>query len=165
VSGVEPCERMRIRLFEKEDLPAVLAIQKKTPLAAQWQGRDYARLALQPGGMILVADLETMTPPKVLGFAAFHRVIDEAEIQNFAVDPEHQRQGVARALLEEAKRRLREDGTKRCFLEVRAGNKSALELYFSAGFGLYSNRKNYYRDPPDDAFVLALQLFPPTVVP
>jgi [ribosomal protein S18]-alanine N-acetyltransferase len=155
---------MRIRLFEKEDLPAILAIQKKTPLAAQWQGHDYARLAAEPGGMILVADLETMTPPKVLGFAAFHRVIDEAEIQNLAVDPDHQRQGVARALLEGAKRRLRKDGTKRCFLEVRAGSKAAHELYFSIGFGLYSSRKNYYRDPPDDALVLVLELFPPAIV-
>ena len=66
---------------------------------------------------------------------------------------------------EEAKRRLRADGTKRCFLEVRAGNRAALELYFSVGFGLYSNRKNYYRDPPDDALILALELFPLVVVP
>ena len=88
---------MRIRLFEKEEAPAILAIQKKTPETAQWLARDYFHLALLPGGMIIVADLETMTPPKVLGFVAIHRVMDEAEIQNLAVDPEHQRQGVARA--------------------------------------------------------------------
>jgi len=112
-----------------------------------------------------VADLETVTPRKVLGFAAFYRVIDEAEIQNLAVDPEHLRQGVARALLEQAKQRLRGAGTKRCFLEVRAGNKTALELYFSVGFGLYARRKNYYRNPPEDALVLCLELFPPAVGP
>jgi len=33
------------------------------------------------------------------------------------------------------------------------------------GFGLYSNRKNYYRDPPDDALILALELFPLTIMP
>ncbi|PYV15169.1 MAG: ribosomal-protein-alanine N-acetyltransferase [Acidobacteria bacterium] len=156
---------MRIRFFEKEDLPAILAIQKKAPQAAQWQAHDYSRLAVLPGGMILVADLETVTPRKVLGFAAFYRVIDEAEIQNLAVDPEHLRQGVARALLEQAKQRLRGAGTKRCFLEVRAGNKTALELYFSVGFGLYARRKNYYRNPPEDALVLCLELFPPAVGP
>ncbi len=154
---------MRIRPFDKDDLPALLAIQRKTPLAAQWQAHDYSQLVLQPGGTILIADLETMTPPKVLGFAAFHRVIDEAEIRNLAVDPEHQRQGVARALLEHTKQRLRQAGTKRCFLEVRAGNRSALELYYSVGFGLNARRKNYYRNPPDDALVLCLELFPPTV--
>ena len=53
---------MRIRFFEKEDLPAILAIQKKAPQAAQWQAHDYSRLAVLPGGMILVADLETVTP-------------------------------------------------------------------------------------------------------
>ncbi len=153
---------MRIRPFEKEDAPAILAIQKKTPQAAQWLAHDYTGLAALPGGMILVADLETMTPPKVLGFVAIRRVMDEAEIQNLAVDPEHQRHGVARAMLEQAKLKLRQLGAKRCFLEVRAGNKIALELYFSIGFGLFSHRKNYYRDPPEDASVLSLELFPPT---
>lgn len=155
---------MRIRLFEKEDAPAIVDIQRKTPQAAEWQARDYAELAERPGGMILVADLETMTPPKVLGFVAMRRVFDEAEIQNLAVDPDHRRQGVARALIEQAKLRLREAGAKRCFLEVRAGNRAALEFYFSMGFGMFSARKNYYRDPTEDASVLSLELFPPTIV-
>ena len=113
--------------------------------------------------MILVAELETMTPPKVLGFAAFHRVIDEAELRNIAVDPNHQHQGVGRALLEEAGKRLIEAGTKRILLEVRPSNKAALGLYYSLGFGLRSLRKDYYRNPQEDALILALELFPPAV--
>jgi len=156
---------MKVRQFDREDLSYILAIQGKNAQAAQWPASEYERLANEPGGMILVAGLETMTPEKLLGFAAFHRVIDEAELQNIAVDPEHQHQGVGRALLEEARKRLLEAGAKRVFLEVRRSNRPALALYYSVGFGVHSLRKDYYRDPPEDAYVLALELFPPESVP
>ncbi len=155
---------MKVRQFSREDLWQILAVQAKCPQAAQWVESDYARLERDPGGMILVAELETMTPPKVLGFATLHRIIDEAELLNLAVDPEHQHQGVGKALLDEARRRLLEQGAKRVYLEVRLSNRAALGLYYSAGFGLHSLRKDYYRDPPEDAYILCLTLFPPETV-
>jgi hypothetical protein len=80
---------MKIRLFDKNDIAAILAVQQKSPEAARWTRGDYERLAEDPGGKILVAELETMDPPKLLGFAAFHRILDEVELRNTAVDPEH----------------------------------------------------------------------------
>jgi ribosomal-protein-alanine N-acetyltransferase len=157
---------MKIRQFVKEDVYQILAIQEKCREAADWLAADYLRLGEEPGGLILVAELGTMEPPpKILGFAAFHRVIDEAEVQNIAVHPEHRHQGVGRALLEAGSKRLLEAGAKRIILEVRASNKQALELYFSMGFGMRLLRKDYYRDPQEDALVLARELFPPAVVP
>lgn len=155
---------MKIRPLEHEDLPTVLAVQSKSPEASRWTDADYLRLATEPGGMVLVAELETMTPPKILGFAAFQRMIDEAELLNIAVDPDHQNQGIGKALLEEARRRLLMAGTKRLFLEVRKSNRSALALYYSVGFGLHSQRRDYYRDPQEDAYVLAMELFAPEVI-
>jgi len=155
---------MRVRQFEREDLESLLTIQSKNPAAARWTDGEYLALASDPGGVILVADVETMTPPKLLGFAAFRRVIDEAELLNMAVDPEHQRQGVGRAVLGEARRRLLKLGVRRIFLEVRRSNEPALKLYYSVGFALHSLRKDYYRDPPDDAFILCMEIFTPEVV-
>jgi [ribosomal protein S18]-alanine N-acetyltransferase len=155
---------MKIRSFERQDLPAILAIQAKNPAAAQWPESEYSRLVDDSRSVILVAELETMTPAKVLGFAVLYRIIDEAELRNIAVDPPHQRQGVGRALVAEARHRLLEAGAKRIFLEVRRSNRQALTLYYSAGFGLHSHRKDYYHDPLEDAYVLALELFPPAVI-
>ncbi len=154
---------MKVRPFDKQDLHAVLAIQEKNPLAAHWLARDYQRLAADPRGMILVVELEAMTPAKVLGFAIFQRVIDQAELMNMAVDPEQQHKGVGKALLEDARRRLHAFGIRRVFLEVRESNKTAQQFYYSAGFGLHSVRKDYYHDPREDAYVLWLELFPPTM--
>lgn len=155
---------MKIRSFDRQDLPAVLAIQAKSLAAAQWPEPEYARLCNDPRSVILVAELETMTPAKVLGFVVLYRIIDEAELRNIAVDPAHQRQGVGRALLAEARHRLLEAGAKHIYLEVRPSNREALKLYYSAGFGLHSRRKDYYHDPLEDAYVLALELFPPEVI-
>ena len=149
---------MKTRQFEREDLQAIIAIQNKSAGAAHWQDADYLRLASDPGGMILVTELETMTPPKILGFAALQRLVDEAELRNIAVDPEHQHQGVGKALLIEAGKHLVQAGAKHLFLEVRPSNKAALGLYYSVGFTLLSERKQYYHDPTEDAYVLSLQL-------
>jgi ribosomal-protein-alanine N-acetyltransferase len=155
---------MRIRKVTKEDLAAIISIQKKTPQASQWASTDYANLAGDPLGLILVAELDAMTPPTIVGFAAFHRVIDEAELRNMAVAPAHQRQGLGRALLAEGRKRLSEQGVRQIYLEVRASNVLALRLYFSAGFRLHSRRRAYYDRPQEDALVLSLELSPPVEV-
>ena len=155
---------MRIRLYSKEDLHAIVALQGKSPETARWTSGDYQRLAEDTNGMLLVADLETMDPPKLLGFAAFHRIIEEAELRNMAVDPDHRQQGVGRALLEDARQRMLKAGAKRIFLEVRQSNKPALALYSSMGFAIHSLRKDYYREPQEDGYVLCLELYPPTVI-
>jgi ribosomal-protein-alanine N-acetyltransferase len=144
---------MKVRLFANADLAAVYAIQLQCPQAAQWHEEDYLHLARVSGGMILVA--EAGDPTAVLGYAVFHRVIDEVELRNIAVAPAHQGKGIARALLEEGIRAAQRSGVRRLFLEVRASNLPALALYASAGFQLLYTRHDYYRDPVEDALVMA----------
>ena len=90
---------VKTRLATKNDLHGILTVQHKCPEAAHWLAADYERLIDDPGGKVLVAELPTMDPPKILGFAAFHRIIDEVELCNMAVDPDHREQGIGRALL------------------------------------------------------------------
>ncbi len=152
---------MKVREFSPEDLPSILVIQQKCPSAAQWSKEDYLRLAGESGGMILVADREKGPSSKLQGFVVFYRIIDEAELQNMAVDPENQRRGIGRMLLEAGAQRLQTAGVKQIFLEVRTSNVAARGLYSSAGYRVRSVRKNYYRDPVEDALVLQMKLLPP----
>ena len=151
---------MRIRKIANEDLAAIISIQSRTPKASQWTLADYANLAADPLGLILVAELDTTVAPKIVGFAAFRRVIDEAELINLVVDAAHQRQGMGRQLLAEGQRRLMEQGVRQIYLEVRASNVPAQRLYYSAGFGLHSRRRDYYDNPREDGLVLSLELSP-----
>jgi len=149
---------MKVRGFADADLAAVYAIQLKCPQAAQWREEDYFQLARGSGGLILVA--ETADAVAVTGFAAFHRVLDEAEIRNIAVNPRHQRRGIARALLQEGIRALKISGVRRLFLEVRASNLPARAFYVSAGFQLLHSRRDYYQNPIEDALMMACDIAP-----
>jgi ribosomal-protein-alanine N-acetyltransferase len=149
---------MKVRAFADADLTAVFAIQLTCPHAAQWREADYLQLAGDPLGTMLVAEGETATSPEVTGFAAFHRVMDEAELRNIAVAPSHQRKGIARALFAEGIRTLQESGVRQLFLEVRASNQPALAFYAAAGFQLLYTRRDYYHNPVEDALVMACDI-------
>lgn len=147
---------MKIRPFDQKDMNSILVLQERNPQAARWSESDYRRLAGDPGGMILVAEPET--PATILGFAACFLALDEAELRTIAVDPAYHRQGIGRALLDEALQRLAERGARRVFLEVRPSNKPAQNLYDSLGFGLSFVRRDYYQNPPEDAWVMSHDL-------
>ena len=81
----------------------------------------------------------------VLAFVA----AGEAEILALCVAPERQRQGLARKLLRQLAEDLAEQGTDRVYLEVRASNFAARELYRQAGFVETGRRKGYYQGTED----------------
>src|SRR5215831_17994232 len=146
---------MIIRPATSQDVPFILVIQLKNPPAAQWQASEYARLIEDPDVELLVAE---GPEGSVLGFAAAQRAADEAELQNLAVDPEHQRQGIGQALLEGVHGRLRATGTKRVYLEVRPSNRPAVALYVSSGYTLAGRRQGYYEAPREDALLFSRAL-------
>ncbi len=151
---------MKVRPCAGNDLAAVYAIQLKCPQAAQWRQEDYLQLAGDPGGTILVAEIEDASPPEIAGFAVFHGVMDEAELRNIAIDPSHQRKGIARTLLNKGFRVLHESGVRQLFLEVRASNHPALAFYASTGFKWLYTRRDYYQNPVEDGLVMARDIIP-----
>jgi ribosomal-protein-alanine N-acetyltransferase len=52
----------------------------------------------------------------------------------------------------------RHAGAPRAFLELRAGNSSALALYEKCGFNVTATRNRYYCDPVEDALVMIIEL-------
>ena len=89
----------------------------------------------------------------LLGYGGISLVADEAEIITVAVSPAHRRQGIARALMEHMLY-LAEDARASVYLEVRASNTPARELYLSLGFAETGVRKNYYTSPREDAVLM-----------
>jgi ribosomal protein S18 acetylase RimI-like enzyme len=82
-------------------------------------------------------------------------VADEMHVMKVAVAPALRRQGLARRLLAFAMGRAAKAGAGRALLEVRAGHREALGLYESLGFTPLGVRRAYYREPIEDALVLA----------
>lgn len=85
----------------------------------------------------------------ILGFGGVLQVIDEAHIMNLVVDPANRRRGVARRILAQLLLDIGDRGALSATLEVRAGNRPAIELYRSFGFELAGRRPRYYPDGTD----------------
>jgi len=69
---------------------------------------------------------------------------DTADILNIGVDPDFKRQGYGSGLINHLIEELRKRNICKILLEVRAGNKSAIQFYKKQGFEKISVRKNYY---------------------
>ena len=86
--------------------------------------------------------------------AAEGEQVDETDMMNVAVHPDFRRKGVAESLIEELVDHLRRMGSHCLTLEVRASNAPAIALYEKLNFREIGRRKNYYRNPKEDALIL-----------
>jgi ribosomal-protein-alanine N-acetyltransferase len=92
--------------------------------------------------------------------AIFRLVGSDAEILQLAVAPDSRRRGLGRFLLRRVLSECARHGVQSVFLEVRAGNVAAREMYAREGFVETGVRARYYRNG-EDARVLRLeQSFP-----
>ncbi|MGE4800850.1 ribosomal protein S18-alanine N-acetyltransferase [Yersinia hibernica] len=97
---------------------------------------------------------------QMAGFAITQLVLDEATLFNIAIDPQFQRQGCGRLLLEHVITQLETRNIFTLWLEVRASNVGAIALYESLGFNEVSVRRNYYPsvNGREDAIMMALPM-------
>lgn len=122
-----------------------------------WSAESVATLLGTPGTCALIAEIAG----EPVGFILSRAAADEAEILAIGVPPSLRRGGIAGRLLDAALASLRAGGIGRVFLEVAVGNRAALALYESRGFGDVGRRPGYYArpgEPPEDALVLSLGL-------
>ena len=73
-----------------------------------------------------------------------------------ADDPEYRRQGIGRRLLAYALRQMMQDWARSSFLEVRAINLPAQEMYRKFGYEATGRRRHYYLDNDEDAIIMFL---------
>ena len=141
--------------MHESDLDQVANIERQVS-PHPWSKQQFAD-SLSPSRhhcIILSADGITC------GYLVFSQVVDEAEILNIAVDPQFQGRGLGRNLLEYCQQAVA-DKAQRLFLEVRASNNSARQLYESSGFAEVCVRHNYYQTSQgsEDAILMAMELF------
>ena len=91
---------------------------------------------------------------RVAGYIGSQTVMDETDMMNVAVHPDFRRQGIAEALVIGLVEHLKTMGSRCLTLEVRASNAPAIALYEKLGFHEIGRRKNYYRNPREDALIL-----------
>ena len=84
--------------------------------------------------------------------------VDEGQITNVAVHPDHRRHGYGAAIVRALLRHAKDEKLESVSLEVRASNTAAIELYKRAGFTEAGRRKGFYTKPTEDALVMVCKI-------
>ena len=115
-----------------------------------WSEKSVASELNNPLSFWLVA----VDGDRVAGYVGSQTVLDESDMMNVAVHPDYRKQGIATALIVGLVEELRKKGSHCLTLEVRASNENAISLYKKLDFQEVGRRKNYYRNPREDALIL-----------
>ncbi len=115
-----------------------------------WDYRSVVDLISTEGSMCFTA----CEGERVVAYVIGRLIPPEGEIYRVAVAEDKRRRGVAYRLLDYAVKTSRGRGLESLFLEVRSQNLPAIKLYTAYGFREISRRKNYYKDPVDDAVIM-----------
>jgi len=139
-------------------LQEILAIQNEAAEAPKWSEEIWKAILDAPESLraarfawVAVRD------GKVCGFLVMRRTMEHAELESMAVDLAVRRQGVGQLLLLCAARWAMARGLT-VELEVRESNAAALGLYRRMGFTEHGRRAKYYRNPEEDAILMAAKL-------
>ena len=147
--GDAQLEPVVITTMRRRHLRNVLRIEEKTSTTPWSLGLFLAEVRREEREYLVA-----LSGSQVVGFAGLLYVVGEGHITTVAVDPDKQGGRIGTRLMLILARRAIVHGADSVTLEVRASNAPALALYRRFGFAPSGVRKDYYKDPTEDALVL-----------
>jgi ribosomal protein S18 acetylase RimI-like enzyme len=121
-----------IRPYQEPDITNVVALWERCGLVVPQNDphKDIAaKIRFQPD-LFLIAQLDWQLVGTVMAGYEGHR----GWLNYLAVDPEHQRKGYGRLLVEAAEHKLADLGCPKVNLQIRGSNKQALAFYRAIGY-------------------------------
>ncbi len=140
---------MEIVKMDETHVAAIAAIEKLC-FCDPWSENSIAYELTSRLSYWLVA----LEDGQVLGYIGSQSVLGESDMMNVAVHPNYRRKGIAEDLVNALSADLKARDNVCLTLEVRASNAPAIALYEKLGFTQVGLRKNYYRNPKEDALIL-----------
>ena len=121
------------------EIPSVLSIEEQNS-DYPWSQLQFTTSIENSNNLCYCLSLDG----KLVGYLISMVALDTADILNIGIDSDYKRQGHATALLNHLIEELKKRNISEILLEVRAGNKPAIQFYKKQGFKEISVRKNYY---------------------
>jgi len=95
---------------------------------------------------------------KTAGYIGADNISGEVYITNFAVSERFRRKGIGEKLLKTLIKKSEEEKAAFITLEVRPSNAPAAALYKKLGFEIAGERKGFYAEPAEDAYIMTKEL-------
>ena len=142
-----------IILATGEHIPSVASLEAATFADPTSEGALMSLMSTE--GAFCAACVEG---EELIGFCTVVTVLDEAQIINVATDARHKRQGIASDVLRFVLDECRGRGIISISLEVRESNEAAKALYRAHGFAVAGTRRDFYKNPRENALVMVKNL-------
>ena len=142
---------IRIRQMTQEDIPQVVEIERCS-FSRPWSRGALEKVVADENALYLAAE-DTQTGA-VVGYMGAYLILDEADINQIAVDVSYRKMGIGTQILHHFMQNLKERKITAVTLEVRKSNTAAIALYEKCGFVTEGIRKNFYESPTEDAYIM-----------
>ncbi len=133
-----------IRLARPTDAQRMARLSRdliETGLGWSWTPKRVLGSLQRQDTCNIVADLDD----PVAGFAIMEFLDEHAHLSLLAIDPQHQRQGIGRSLVEWLETSARTAGIGIVYVEARVGNQAARDFYRMLGYREMFLMPGYYR--------------------
>jgi ribosomal-protein-alanine N-acetyltransferase len=140
-----------LREMKEEDIMDVLSIEVES-FTTPWTRVSFYEEIYNPLSISRVALLKG----KIVGYICASIVMDEGHILNVTVHPLYRMIGIATTMIADVLAHMVNLECSKVFLEVRASNRAAIEMYRGFNFEELARRRDYYRHPREDAIVMRL---------
>ncbi len=142
---------MEIRRARPDDATRISELEQLI-FPDPWQKKDIFSYICSEDGMCF----SVLEGGQVIAYLVGRIIAPEGEIYRIAVDERYRGRGVGYRLLSFALKTEHGRGLEATFLEVRRSNIPARKLYRAYGFREIGERKNYYKNPTEDAVLMLL---------
>ena len=142
-SSLKPCTRPA----KKEDIPAILELEKICFKEETFHKRQIEYLLLKARSLVLVASLEGNIVGSIIILLRKH--ISNARIYSLNVHPSYRRTGIGCLLIDQSENLLAKMGYRNLTLEAGVNNIAARNLYTLKGFSVVCKIEKYYKNGDD----------------
>ena len=161
--GAKKPSRPKLHPMRMQKTPAHLqgaAELEKLCFSSPWSAQSLELLTNDGIGVgyLCLASSAPESEPVVAAYGGMLITVDEGQITNVAVHPDHRRKGYGAAIVRSLLRHAKDAKLDSVSLEVRVSNTAAINLYKAAGFVEMGRRKAFYQKPTEDALVMVCKI-------
>jgi [ribosomal protein S18]-alanine N-acetyltransferase len=138
---------VHVRWMIRNDMNAVLAIERRV-FEYGWGEPEFIRMLRQQNCVGMVAERDET----VLGYMLYTLKKRSLYLENFAVDPDHHRNGIGTALIDKLKLKLSFNNRVSINTLVRETNLNAQLFFRAMRFRATGIESKPYEDTPEDGY-------------
>lgn len=145
--GLDKTMPLKIRWTVAADMPGIMAIEEDV-FESPWTAKTFQKIRGKRNYVMMTAEIDS----RVVGYMVYEIKDGALDLLNIAVDRNHWRQGIGRAMIRRLKDKLKRVPRAEVTLTVRETNTRAQYFFRAMGYRATKVLRGHYQDSDDDAY-------------